>query len=100
VGQATSVSSKNLILRKIKLVQPKIKFKKVAYFQPLICRCYLATIHHANTTISPSNYHHKTPTFSKDPLKNANKTAKSALTVASIYFLQNPKKWPRPRRPL
>src|SRR6266446_3260057 len=41
-----------------------------------------------STTISPANYHHKTPGFSKTPLKNARKIAKIAAPDHEYFFFK------------
>jgi hypothetical protein len=75
-----------------KLVRPKIKLKKVAYFQPPINRCFQTSIHHAITTISPANYHQEIPTISPTPFKNTSKTAKKSRSALRHFFLQNRQK--------
>src|SRR5271155_1989183 len=69
--------------RKPKLVRPKIKLKKVAIFCPPIKRCFLTTIHHAITTISPANYHQKSPLSPHPPRKHKqnSKTAHSSRQI-------------------
>jgi hypothetical protein len=67
---------KSSICREIKLVHPKIKLEKLAKFSRRFRGCFLTTIHHATTTISPANYHQKTPIISPTPSKTPAKQQK------------------------
>jgi len=69
--------------------------KKVAFFKPPIKRCFLTTIHHAITTISPANYHQKNTHYLPNLLKNTSKNSKNStirsLNIFSVKLLKTPR---------
>jgi hypothetical protein len=75
----------------MKLVQPKINFERVAFFQRRKTTIQKPAFHHQFTTTSPANYHTKKHTSPKTPSKNAHKLPNLANHHADIFSARNPK---------